>query len=420
MLRGGVLLRGTFLSEVSTAVIPANWTAQHLERLAPKRKCSTHAFPTKCRVDNIPVLVQGSELHFAPTVDEWRLSLRRYMPSDFKDRSAMHAPRNHPVLLLPGLGSNVHTYDLAPGTPDEQKLSLARHLAALGFDTWVCEVRGNGLSHRARDSPEVIKRLETTEDADAVSEALTHPPYDWDFDNYLQQDVAAMVSYILGVCRPKDERLLAVGHSLGGIMLYAQAGTRGKNAGIAAAVTIASAYDYSRGSVLRLLLPLAAVCKSLNIPYLPIGKLCRLAAPLISGPGEANPLRFVGRYISSLGAMESQLLSDLLSYNFGTVPFPMLHQMVTVFEKSGLTNRSGDLAYADTLQNISVPFLALAADDDKICHPDNVTHTLDRIDPKYAKYICFGQHFGHYDLLVGTKAATEVYPVIENFLLEHD
>uniref|UniRef100_M8CEP8 Serine aminopeptidase S33 domain-containing protein n=1 Tax=Aegilops tauschii TaxID=37682 RepID=M8CEP8_AEGTA len=45
--------------------------------------------------------------------------------------------------------------------------------------------------------------------------------YDWDFDHYLEEDVPAAIDYIKQQSVPKDGKLLAIGHSMGGILLYA-------------------------------------------------------------------------------------------------------------------------------------------------------------------------------------------------------
>ncbi|GFS32800.1 alpha/beta hydrolase family protein [Actinidia rufa] len=44
--------------------------------------------------------------------------------------------------------------------------------------------------------------------------------YDWDFDHYLE-DIPAVMEYVRDQSKPKDGKLLAVGHSMGGILLYA-------------------------------------------------------------------------------------------------------------------------------------------------------------------------------------------------------
>jgi hypothetical protein len=59
-------------------------------------------------------------------------------------------------MLVPGCASNARSFDLAP------KASLARHLAAAGYDTWVVECRGVGLSRHVRAAPKRPAWLQPT------------------------------------------------------------------------------------------------------------------------------------------------------------------------------------------------------------------------------------------------------------------
>src|SRR5689334_6562124 len=72
------------------------------------------------------------EIHFARTKDEWRVAVSRYRPA--KPIGA------DPLLLVHGLGANRYNFDLSDRT------SLARYLADAGYDVWVLELRGRGLS----------------------------------------------------------------------------------------------------------------------------------------------------------------------------------------------------------------------------------------------------------------------------------
>ena len=124
--------------------------------------------------------------HTATTSDGWRLALRRYPPA------AGTPPRNHPVLCLHGLGASSVVFDLEP------ERSLARHLAAAGFDVWTADLRGHGASDRpGRGSPR---------------------RFGWSLDDHLEKDVPAFIDTVAAASGAS--RLHWVGHSLGGILLY--------------------------------------------------------------------------------------------------------------------------------------------------------------------------------------------------------
>jgi alpha-beta hydrolase superfamily lysophospholipase len=73
--------------------------------------------------------------HWVKTEDGWNLHLLHV--SDPAQRSDTQRAHRRPVLLVPGLASSgVHTYDLDPS------VSLAQHLALLGWDVWVADLRG--------------------------------------------------------------------------------------------------------------------------------------------------------------------------------------------------------------------------------------------------------------------------------------
>ncbi|GMP62368.1 hypothetical protein CsSME_00024492 [Camellia sinensis var. sinensis] len=83
-----------------------------------------------------------------------RLALWRYKPPP------KAPPRNHPLLLLSGVGTNAIGYDLSPDS------SFARYMSSQGFDTWILELRGAGLS------TEGVRFAEVNEPVNAISENI--------------------------------------------------------------------------------------------------------------------------------------------------------------------------------------------------------------------------------------------------------
>ncbi|ONM39024.1 Uncharacterized conserved protein UCP031088 alpha/beta hydrolase [Zea mays] len=100
-----------------------------------------------------PATCTADELHYAPVPGtEWRLALWRYLPPP-------EAPkRNHPLMLLSGVATNAIGFDLSPGA------SFARHMSMQGFDTWIVEVRGAGLSTRESELAATNTKSDITPD----------------------------------------------------------------------------------------------------------------------------------------------------------------------------------------------------------------------------------------------------------------
>ncbi|XP_057481150.1 uncharacterized protein LOC130768172 isoform X1 [Actinidia eriantha] len=506
-----------------------------------------------------PSVCTADELHYVSVSNsDWRLALWRYTPPP------QAPPRNHPLLLLSGVATNAIGYDLSPES------SFARYMCSQGFDTWILEVRGAGLSTQGSDLKEIeqsaheisdqmeataqtatdgvlpvaesdnsvvkgdLTGIATVWDESKVVTKLTETftllserlsgflsegqsklvsakffdqisrlledsflserfdeirvklssllearqnsavtsqirdlsqklvniieerqrsvspqlynlqerffttiedfqnqlelivKYDWDFDHYLEEDIPAVMEYVRDQSKPKDGKLLAVGHSMGGILLYAmlsRCGFEGRDPGLAAIVTLASSLDYtSSKSTLKLLLPLADPAQALNVPVVPLGALLAAAYPLSSRPPYV--LSWLNQLISAEDMMHPELLRKLVLNNFCTVPAKLILQLKTAFQEGGLCDRSGTFFYKDHLHKSEVPVLALAGDQDLICPPEAVYETLKLIPEQSVTYKVFGEpegpHYAHYDLVGGRLAVDQVYPCIIQFLSHYD
>ncbi|CAA0832989.1 Uncharacterised conserved protein UCP031088-alpha/beta hydrolase [Striga hermonthica] len=558
-------------------VLPTAPTAASFHRLTLGAK-SARAFSTNeetsadvQKLPRKPSLCTADELHYVPVKkSDWRLAVWRYIPPP------QQAPaRNHPLLLLSGVGTNAIAYDLSPGS------SFARYMCGQGFDTWVLEVRGAGLSMQGLDCKVVEESAHTkSEQMEAAAEKMTEGAwpanqqqstfssnsnnpeiaavndeptgiatardgsklvsefsetftrlserlsgflsesqskimsakffdqisnlfedsfllgrfseikekvlnlldtkqnfgvsgqikelsqklvdiiddgqrsvtpqlfdlqerllmtiddfqkqldfivkYDWDFDNYLEEDIPAVMEYIRAQSKPKDGRLLAIGHSMGGILLYAMVSrysSEGRDPGLAAIGTLASSLDYTTSkSTLKLLLPLADPAQFLNVPVIPLGAMLSAAYPLSSHPPYV--LSWMNDLISAQDMMQPELLKKLILNSFCTIPAKLLLQLTSAFREGGLQDRSGTFFYKDHIHKSSVPILALAGDRDLICPPEAVYETVRLIPEHLVMYKVFGEpngtHYAHYDLVGGRMAVEQIYPCIIQFLSRHD
>ncbi|KAJ9187258.1 hypothetical protein P3X46_002736 [Hevea brasiliensis] len=462
-----------------------------LRNFAPSKTWSSAPPATLRAVKMKPETCTADELHYVPvSSSDWKLALWRYLPSPRAQR------RNHPLLLLSGVGTNAIGYDLSPES------SFARFMSGQGFDTWILEVRGAGLSALDvddYDDDSEISLLEgertdtdyrSNKSTSKLSEKFIHlferlsgvlddgknsaiaiqikdftrkivgfiedghqsakaqfydfqeristsledflkqlhliVKYDWDFDHYLEEDLPAAMEYIRIQCGPNDGKLLAVGHSMGGILLYAmlsQCSFEGRDSGLTSVATLASSLDYTPSkSSLKLLLPVADPAKTLNVPVIPIGVLAAAAHPFASRPPYI--LSWLNSQISAPGMMHPQLFEKLVMNNFCTVPSKLLLQLTTAFQEGGLRNRNGSFFYKDRLGKSKVPVLAIAGDKDLICPPEAVYETVKVIPEHLVTYKVFGDpwgpHYAHYDLVGSCLAANQVYPCIIDFLNRHD
>src|SRR6266542_228346 len=125
------------------------------------------------------------EIQFGTTTDGWRIAVLRYRPGKPSQRA--------PVLLVHGIAANRYNLDLT------EELSLARHLCQRGWDVWLVELRGRGLSLRPR--------------------LFSGVRYDWSFDDYAERDLPCAAGVITRVTGARQLHL--IGFSTGALACYA-------------------------------------------------------------------------------------------------------------------------------------------------------------------------------------------------------
>ncbi|KAJ6899227.1 hypothetical protein NC652_025646 [Populus alba x Populus x berolinensis] len=195
------------------------------------------------------------------------------------------------------------------------------------------------------------------------------------FDNYLEEDVPSCgeMEYIRAQTKPKDGKLLAIGHSMGGILLYAmlsRCSYEGRDSGLAAIGTLASSLNYTPSNSRLKLLFAPYPAQALNVPVVPLGAMLSAAYPLSTRPPYV--LSWLNVLISAQDMMHPELLEKLVLNNFCTIPAKLILQLTTAFRNGGLCDRSGKFFYQDHLHKSKVPVLAIAGDRDLICPPEAV------------------------------------------------
>jgi polyhydroxyalkanoate synthase subunit PhaC len=171
-------------------------------------------------------------------------------------------PSRGAVMLQHGLASNGGAFVV----PQQ---SFSEHLASLGYDCYVTELRGAGKS----DVPK--------EEAG--------------FDAYAEHDLPALIEAVLA-CSGHD-KLAYVGHSMGGILGLAY-GIEHPDAPFSCVLAACSSLDYRAGrSVYQDLNRIKSLAKLL--PFVPFRALARANA-LVAGVGPAFPPESINFYRSNV------------------------------------------------------------------------------------------------------------------------
>ena len=189
------------------------------------------------------------EVHTICTDDGWRINLYRYFD-----------PTRHgePVFLCHGISGNRYNFIYPRGN------SLIDHLVQEGYDCWAIDLRGN----RSSQPPQGVSR------------------HSCEMDEYLRYDLPAALNHVLDTTQASQ--LHWVGHSMGGMLLYAYELMHGREL-IASGTTLGTppGFENVRMShhpfVLMYMNGLPALAEfSLRLvsPFIPVLKLSNSFAPI--------------------------------------------------------------------------------------------------------------------------------------------
>jgi pimeloyl-ACP methyl ester carboxylesterase len=311
---------------------------------------------------------EPDQLLWATTVDGWRIAITRRRPRG--------APRPTPVLLCHGFANNRHAMDFAvPGH------SLAVAIAARGFDVFVVDLRGHGLSR-----------------APAGAHGL------WTLDDHVRQDIPAVLDAIRA--ETGSAEVLWVGHSQGALLGLATCALRPDRVAGVVALAPPSQFGTTRG-LRRFVtlgnLGLAGLLRPLAVLWAPFGPawhppLAELAIRRANVEPESYRLFLAN-------AVESENPGVLAHY-------------AHLIEEDRFRSFDDVVDYGAALATCRRPALFVSGERDGISPPASVEDQCVRWGgPK--RYWSAGPLYGHGDLLVGRRAAADVFPHLVAWLEEH-
>jgi pimeloyl-ACP methyl ester carboxylesterase len=324
---------------------------------------------------------QDETLYFQ-TKDNWRLAAHRYR--------ANNSSKAHPVILCHGMCSNRYPFDIPRGP------SLAQYLSRRGWDVWVVELRGNGMSAKPRLF-------------------WSDVPFSWGFADLLESDLPAIIHFVKE--RTDAKKVHWVGHSMGGMLIQAHLAAT-NDSSIASAVTLGSASDPSRCYWTRLegLLRFKWLVTWSDISFFPF--IARAATPLAYWISKFTDWLFVASNMEPIVARRTVALASEL-----VTPTRLWLELARLGSSSN-NEKDGIRNYAEGLKQCTAPVLFIGGSRDflmpheSICavteYPDNQGERVCKIIGKESG--C-EEDYGHVDLLVGKKVEEEVFPVIHEWLV---
>ena len=300
-------------------------------------------------------------------------------------RPATYRRYQEPILLCHGLASNHYNLDFIP------PYSLAHFLSDAGYDCYTVEWRGTGASR----APPPGKK-----------------PWDYTIDDQINFDAPALLQ--LALLNSQASSAFWLGHSLGGLIGYAAAQTSSVTQ-IKGLISLGAPLFFIDDRLLNRairLLALAAWPHQFRQRLSSIG-----LAPFLG----RIPLPFSDVMINPLhvpAVLQRQLYPTLME-SIGRKVLLQFRDWVVhdVF-------RSYDLKidYRAGLGKIPLPLLVIGGSSDRLASPAAVRAGYALAETSDKTLFIFGkdrgdqQNYGHGDLLFGTGAPSEVYPVITDWL----
>lgn len=296
------------------------------------------------------------------TADGWELPLWRRPPRPGADGA--------PVLLAVGPELRSGALDLAPTH------SLVSALHRAGYDVYL-------LSHRGDP------------DARAPSDAQS-----FDFDDLVAQDTAAALAAIRS--RTQTERVLFVGHGIGGLLFVAHLARFGGST-LAGGVTLCApvVFDQSASRAREVHQIARLLPAQLEIPHRVIQRL------LLAGGRDHTLHRFAQQ-------VDGPSLRRLALDHSADLSAGLVQQIAKWHSAGHLCDRGDHFDDVEGLRGLSFPLLSITADADPSCPETAVEPLTAALQGSAAHHLSGG--WAHLDPILSPAASREVFPRIIDWL----
>ena len=334
-----------------------------------------------CAGNRFVPLPKEAQVFRAVTSDGWGLSMVRYQA-----RGKVIGP---PVLLCHGVSANSRNMDLDDGH------SMARYFAAHGRETWTMSLRATGDS----DGVDVVKgrRVPT-------------------FDDYWQQDLPAAIALVRRESGASEVDY--VGHSMGGMILYAYLSQHGT--GVHAAATLGSPTRLDLGTSLQgWAAALGALVLDRN-SMVPSAFGAHVGGPILSSYTDSP----VERLLYNPENVTPETWAHLLAYGTADTSGAVGLFMAGLVTRGSLTSGDGSLDFRKGLATVTTPVLVVAGRLDRLAPTAAVRDGYDALGgPKEWLLISRANgalaEYGHMDLVIGERAPDEVWSRVLDFFTRH-
>jgi pimeloyl-ACP methyl ester carboxylesterase len=333
-----------------------------------------------CAAWRVVPLPPEAERHRAKTADGWEIELTRYR--------AQGEVKGPPVVLCHGISANARNMDL------DAEHSFARYVASQGREGWTMSLRGTGESDRP--------------DPSKGRDPIT-------FDDFWRFDLPAVVKHVQRVSGSPTVHY--AGHSMGGLVLYAYLSQGGE--GIEAAATLGTPLRLDFGSPLDGLVALAPALIG-RTWLVPSAGGAFLAAPFQTLVDD-GPFQ---RFFYNPQSTRVETWQRLMAYGTADVAGGTALQLAQLRERGRFVSADGAIDFREGLARVQTPVLVVAARLDRIALAPAVKDGYRALGgPKEWLLITRANgargEYGHMDLVIGERAAEEVWSKVLAFFDRH-
>ncbi|MCX7944993.1 MAG: alpha/beta hydrolase [Deltaproteobacteria bacterium] len=318
------------------------------------------------------------EIHYIQSDDGFSLAVSRRIPKNRRFKE--------PIILCHGLGANRYNLDFNP------EYSLARRFVQMGYDTYIAEMRTVGLSSKPH----------------LFSEAR------WNiyFDDIVKYDVPAIIHNAR--IKSGADKVFWIGHSLGGMIMYAALQNKEVENLVRALVAISSPPVFTCQPELKRFIPILKASRVFShIKQEFWGKL--LSLYLI----RAIPYSEVAANIDNI---DTPILRRIFVNLASDISSTLVCQIGRWLEEGYIRDKKGETNFSEGISSINIPIFAITGSVDLICPPDAVFYLKSRLRDDQLKVVIagistgFSVDYGHGDIIFGRKAPEEIFPLITSYV----
>lgn len=325
-------------------------------------------------------LPAAAEQQRVKTTDGWEIAVVRYRPTG--------TPTGRPVILVHGIAANARNMDL------DEHHSMARWFASQGREAWTVSLRGTGESDEA-------------DGKDRLSS--------YSFDAFWQLDLPAVIDHVK-IATGYDS-VDYVGHSMGGMVVYAYLSQGGQ--GIHAAATLGSPTRLDWGTSSEALIAAGS-------RIVPAGwalwtgwgahAVVGLQGLVAEGPFE--------RLFYVTGNTTLQSWKRLIAYGTADIANGVAFQFVDLVVNGNFVSSDARIDYRKDMAKISTPVIVVAARLDRLALSPSVYDGYRALGGEKQWLLISRAHgavaeYGHMDLVIGDRADTEVWTPVLQFFNRH-